>query len=175
MRQVFKTLKRNYLLMLPPALFFFLSFSLLELTQRLILREYGIPLTNFAGAAIGALIIGKVVLVVDHLSFIRKFPDKPLLHNVIWKSSIYFAATFTFRYVEQIVSSLREYGSFVTANQHLLAEIVWPHFWLIQIWLVILLVIYCAARELIRAIGKEEVMRLFFGSGGTRETRETKL
>lgn len=166
MRQVFNTLKRNYLLMLPPALFFFLSFSLLEFTQRLILREYGIPLTNFAGAAIGALIIGKVVLVVDHLSFIRKFSDKPLLHNVIWKSSIYFAATFTFRYLEQIVSFLREYGNFVTANQHLLAEIVWPHFWLIQIWLVILLFIYCVVRELIRAIGTEEVMRLFLGTGG---------
>jgi hypothetical protein len=171
MRQVFRTLKRNYLLMLPPALFFFLSFSLLKLTESLILREYGIPLTSFAGAAIGALIIAKVVLVVDHLSFTTKFSGKPLLHNVIWKSSIYFAATFTFRYVEQMVSSLREYGDFATANQQLLAGIVWPHFWLIQIWLVILLFIYCATRELIRAIGTEEVMRLFLGTGGARETK----
>ncbi|TRW93076.1 hypothetical protein [Candidatus Methylobacter oryzae] len=165
MRQLFNTLKRNYLLMLPPALFFFLSFSLLKLTENLILREYGISMTSFAGAAIGALIIAKVVLVVDHLPFTTKFSGKPLLHNVIWKSGIYFAATFTFRYVEQMVSFLREYGDFTTANQHLLAGIVWPHFWLIQIWLVILLFIYCAVRELIRAIGTEEVMRLFLGAG----------
>lgn len=164
MKKVFKTLKHEFLLMLPPAIFFFIAFNLLVITQRLILREYNIPLTKFAAAAIGALIVGKVVLIVDNLSFINKFPDKPLFHNVVWKSSIYFVATFTFRYIEHIISFLREYGNFMIANQHLLAEIVWPHFWLVQMWLAVLLFIYCTARELIRAIGREEMMRLFFGS-----------
>ena len=50
-------------------------------------------------------------------------------------------------------------GDFVAANRRLYDEMVWPHFWAIQLWLVVLLFMYCIAlRELIRcAIGPREV------------------
>jgi hypothetical protein len=41
--------------------------------------------------------------------------------------------------------------------------VVWPHFWAIQLWLLVLLFVYCAMRELVRAIGPREVRRMFFG------------
>jgi hypothetical protein len=64
-------------------------------------------------------------------------------------------------------------GDFVAANHHLLNEVVWPHFWVIQIWVVVLLFVYCAFREFVRAVGSHEVRRMFFGpvrppSGATR-------
>jgi len=45
----------------------------------------------------------------------------------------------------------------------LLAEIVWPHFWAIQIMLFVLIVMYCTMHELVRVMGKEKVRRIFFG------------
>jgi hypothetical protein len=43
-----------------------------------------------------------------------------------------------------------------------MTETVWPHFWLIQIWLAVLFFVYCAMRELVRAVGKEKVVEMFF-------------
>jgi len=59
---------------------------------------------------------------------------------------------------------LREYGDFTQTHQHLLAEMVWPHFWLIQMWLPVLFVVFCTLSELVRAISKDEVIRLFIGT-----------
>ena len=72
--KLFATLKHEFRLMLPPTIFFFIAFTLIAVTQRLILRQYGVPLTGFAVVAIGALLIGKVVLIADKLPFVNKFP-----------------------------------------------------------------------------------------------------
>jgi hypothetical protein len=40
---------------------------------------------------------------------------------------------------------------------------VWPHFWAIQIVLFVLIAMYCMMHELVRVVGKEKVMRIFFG------------
>jgi hypothetical protein len=161
--KLFATLKHEFRLMLPPTIFIFIAFTLIAVTQRLILRQYGVPLTGFAVAAIGALLIGKVVLITDKLPFVNKFPNHPLIYNIAWKSSIYFIASFLFRYIEHLISFLREHEDFRLANQQLLTEIVWPHFWLVQMWLVVLFLAYCTMRELIRVIDKKEIMHMVFG------------
>jgi hypothetical protein len=46
----------------------------------------------------------------------------------------------------------------------LLAEIVWPHFWAIQILLLVLIFFYCTMRELVRVIGRDKVLEIFFGT-----------
>jgi hypothetical protein len=48
------------------------------------------------------------------------------------------------------------------ANSRLLEEINWPRFWSVQIWLLVLIFIYCEFRELIRVVGREEVIDMFF-------------
>jgi hypothetical protein len=40
---------------------------------------------------------------------------------------------------------------------------IWPHFWAIQIILLVLIAMYCTMHELVRVIGKEKVLRIFFG------------
>jgi hypothetical protein len=39
---------------------FFIAFVLIATTKRLVLREYGVPLTGYGAALIGALLVGKV-------------------------------------------------------------------------------------------------------------------
>jgi hypothetical protein len=45
---VLKKLQHEFLLVLPPTIFFFMGFTLISITQRLILREHDMPLTGFA-------------------------------------------------------------------------------------------------------------------------------
>jgi hypothetical protein len=154
-------LTHEFRLILPPTLFFLFAFLLLAITQRLIQREYGLPLSGFGSVVVGALLVGKIVLITDKLALMNQFPDKPLLYNIIWKSGIYFLAAFLARYIEHLFPLIREYGSLMEANRRLLAEVIWPHFWLIQMWVGVLFFLYCALRELVIAVGREKVIRLF--------------
>lgn len=147
--------------MIPVMVFFFIALELLALTQSLMLRAYNISGASFAAAAIGALIVAKVVLIADHLPVVNRFPDKPLIYNVIWKTLIYLVASILVRYVEHIIHFWRESDSFAEANRKLYAEVVWPHILAVQLWLVVLLLVYCSMRELVRALGREQIVKMF--------------
>jgi Ni/Fe-hydrogenase subunit HybB-like protein len=135
------------------------------LTKRLMLQQYGIPFSDFAAVVVGALIVGTVVLIADALPFINKFPGKPLIYNVAWKTIIYVLAAFLVRLAEHLVPLIIKYGSLRDAMARVVNEVVWPHFWVIYLWLSVLLFVYCSLRELIRAVGRDQVLRLFFGIG----------
>lgn len=161
--KVLTTIKHELLTILPPTLFFFVSFCLLIMTNQLISREYDIPAVGFVNAVIGALIVGKAVLIMDQFRVINRFPGKPLIYNVVWTTGLYFVATLLFRYLEHLVRFLSRFGNVAEAHRHVVESIVWPHFWLVQMWLLVLLFVYCTLRELVRAIGKRELTALFFG------------
>ena len=160
--KLLKNIQHDFFEILPPTIFFLIAFSLILVTKRLILREYGILWTGFGAAIIGAFLVGKVVLVVDKLPFVNKFPNRPLIYNTLWKSLIYFLTALLVRYLNQVVPLLIKHNGFVEANRHLANDIVWPHFWLIQMWLAVLFFIYCAMRELVRVIGRDKVIHMFF-------------
>src|SRR5580698_8965365 len=75
--------------LLPPVIFFFIAFHLLAFSRALILRQYGISMSAVAGATIGALLVGKAVLLADMLPFVNRYSDKPLIYNIAWKSTVY--------------------------------------------------------------------------------------
>ena len=156
-------LVREFREVIPPAIFFLVGFHMLALTRSLMLREYRVHAAATAGATVGALLVAKVVLIADSLPVINRFPERPLAYNVAWKTTIYVLAALVVHYLEHLVPLWWRLGNLGTANDRLLGEIVWPHFWAVQLWLVVLLFMYCAMRELIRAIGPHEVRRMFFG------------
>lgn len=163
MRGILVKIKHEVLEVIPPTVFFFVAIGLLILTKRLMLQQYGIEFADFGAAIVGALIVGKVVLIADHLPFINKFPNKPLIYNVIWKTIVYVLAAFIVRLGEHLIPLILKYASFREATVHLVDDVIWPHFWIIYIWLSVLLFVYCSLRELIQVIGKDQVLRLFFG------------
>src|SRR5258708_960363 len=87
--------------MIPPALFFFVTFQLLALTRALMLKRYGIEVSAFVAATIGALVAAKVVVLANLLPFINRFPNKPLIYNIAWKTPIYLVAAFVVHYLEE--------------------------------------------------------------------------
>ena len=149
--------------LLPPTIFFFILLHLVAFIRVLMLRGTGIAPGTPVSATVAALILGKAVLIADSLPFINRYPDKPLVYNVAWKTTIYALVAILIHYLEHLVHFWREAGGFIAGNEKLLAEIVWPHFWAIQIFLVVVILMYCTMRELIRMIGGHKVRRMFFG------------
>ncbi len=163
MAKIFSTIQHEFINVLPPTIFFFVAFNVISITKALMLREHGIDFTGFATATVGALLVGKVVLVADKLPFINRFPEKPLIYNVAWKTIIYILAVFVVRYLEHLIPFVREFGDLGAAHQHLLDEVVWSRFWSIQIWLLVLFFAYAALHEMVLFIGRDEVIRMFIG------------
>jgi len=160
-------IKEEFLALLPPTLFFFVALHILGVVRALMTKGTGLPLTSSAQIAVGALILGKAVLLADLLPAINRFPGKPLAYNVAWKSAIYFLVATLIHYLERLIDFWKEAGSFVAANQKLLEVIVWPHFWALQIVLLVLILNYCVIRELSRVVGADKMMTMFFRSRGS--------
>jgi len=163
MSKVSSKLKKEFLALLPPTIFFFVALHIVAFIRVLMLKGTGISPLGSVSIAVAALILGKAVLLADMLPMINRFPNKPLIYNVSWKTLIYLLVATLIHYLERLVDFWRQAGSLVAGNQKLLAEIVWPHFWAIQIILLVLIVMYCTIHELVRVIGREEVLQIFFG------------
>ena len=156
-------LKEEFFKLLPPTIFFFVALHIVAFVHVLMLERTGISPSSSVSIAIAALLLGKAVLIADMLPIINRFPNKPLIYNVAWKTVIYWLISVAIHYVERLIEFWRQTGSFVAGNQKLFAEIVWPHFWAIQIILFVLIAMYCTMHELVRVMGREKVMRIFFG------------
>ena len=169
MSKLLGILKGEFLELLPPTIFFLIAFNIILLTNSLLLKQYGIDGWALSKAAVGALIAGKAVLIADKLPFINRFPDKALIYNVVWKTAVYVAAALLFTYIEHVVEFMWEGGGFLAANEDLWSEAVWPRFLATHIWLFVLFLAYCTLREMIRVMGREQVLQLFFGNPARHE------
>lgn len=92
MKNLRQRIRKELRSLIPPTIFFLVVLGLLALTRRLLLAQYGITPSDAAGVVIGALIAGKVVLLANAMPFIDRYPGKPLIYNIVWKSAIYIAA-----------------------------------------------------------------------------------
>ena len=156
-------IKEEFEALIPPTIFFFLALHLVALVRALMLKGIGLTPGTSVSIAIAALILGKAVLLADLMPFINRYPSKPLIYNVAWKTTIYVLISMLIHYLERLFDFWRQAGSFVPGNQKLLAEIVWPHFWAVQTLLVALILMYCTMREFARAVGERKTLRMFFG------------
>jgi hypothetical protein len=84
---------------LPPTVFFAISFNLLALTTQLILADYMVHLWNFMLATTSALIVGKSVLMANAMPFLRCFDTAPMIQPVLFKTTVYWAVVFLVRFL----------------------------------------------------------------------------
>ena len=88
---------------LPPLIFFFVGFNLIVLTTNLILADYSVAFANFMLATGGALIVGKVVPVVNALPFLGRYDRAPLIQPILFKTFVYWTAVLLARLLEHFI------------------------------------------------------------------------
>ena len=139
------------------------TLGLVAVVRMLMTKGTGLPISTPIQVAVGALVLGKSVLIADMLPIINRYPDRPLVYNVAWKTAIYVLAALVIHYLERLVDFWKEAGGLVAGNEKLLAEMVWPHFWAIHILLTVLIFDYCVLHEIARVIGAKKLREMFFG------------
>jgi fumarate reductase subunit D len=78
--------------MLPPVLFFFIALMLIFAVVKLLALQYSIRFYAFARAAIGALVLGKIVLLMEMAERKRNESRYPRAIVVAFKTVIYAMA-----------------------------------------------------------------------------------
>ena len=163
MHKLLAVIKEEFFAILPPTIFFFVALHILTIIRVLMATGSHYEPLSTMSIAIASLILGKSVLIADLLPPINRYPQKPLMYNIVWKTLIYLLMASFIHYLERLIDFARQAGGIVAGNEKLLTEIVWSHYWAVEIILFLLILAYCTARELVRVIGKEKMTRLFFG------------
>jgi hypothetical protein len=163
MQKILKTIKRELVEVLPPTFFFFMAFTVVTFSKKLMLEQYGLKFSGFVNAVVGAFIVAKALLVADQIKFINKYPNKPLIYNIVWKTFIYLLVTLLIQYIEEIIPLWWKYHSVQLAIERSWDDIIWRHFWATHMVFVFLLSLYVAFRELARTIGEKEFLHIFLG------------
>ena len=93
-------LKEEFFALLPPTIFFFVALHIVAFVRVLMLKGTGISPLSSMSVAVAALILGKAVLIADMLPMINRFPNKPLIYNVAWKTLIYLLMATLIHYLD---------------------------------------------------------------------------
>ena len=147
---------------LPPTIFFFVGFNLVLWTKRLILQEHGIEFSGFFTALVAALLVGKAVLVTDNLPFMRRFDGAPMIQPILFKSAIYWLCVLIVRLIEELIHFVAAGGAIAAFGGHFADQFPLARFLSIQIWLMVLFLVYVTIHELNALFGDGELYRLFF-------------
>jgi hypothetical protein len=114
-----KKLKEEFFKILPPTIYFFVALHLVMFIRVLMLEGTGLAPSSSISIAVAALILGKAVLLADMLPIINRFPAKPLIYNIAWKTVIYLLISPVLHYLERLIDFWRQTGGFVAGNEKL--------------------------------------------------------
>lgn len=157
-----KFLFEEFKKILPVSLFFLVAFLLVDTTEKVV-NKNGLNSYNYVSCVIAALIMGKIVLIADYMRLMHLMSDKPLIYVTLWKSFLYVACSIVLRIIEHAIPDLFHGATLSELFAKIVAHIERPLFWIAQVWLAYLFIIFVAYRELINKVGPGRVRELFFG------------
>jgi len=158
-------LLREFRELLPPTIFFIIGFNLIVLTTNLLLSDYGARFASFMLATVSALIVAKALLIANAMPAIRRYDRAPLIRPILFKTAFYWAAVFIVHLLEEWIryrlGLQYVFGGFV---QHQIATFSWAHFIAVQLWILVLFLIFVTASELNHLFGEGELWHLLVTS-----------
>ena len=111
-----ETLKRELKTAGIATLFFLCCFLLIMLLKTLLLAQYGIAFYGLSTAVVGALLVGKVVVVLDKTRAGTRFEtNHPVIVSVLYKTLVYSAVFLLVVAAEKVFHAYRESHALGTA------------------------------------------------------------
>jgi hypothetical protein len=142
-------------------LYFGAWFGVLMALKRLVLAEYHIGFRGFSAALLGAVVVAKVVLVMEHVSLGRWVRRQPAIVDVILRTLLYTLGFFLVLLLEKAFEARHEYGSYGRALANIFHHRDMPHIWANTIAVASALLGFCGLAVLRRTLGNEEFTALF--------------
>ena len=164
MSRMWNWLKKEFHEILPVWAFFFFAMGLLSFTVSAVLGKYHIELARPHEYLVGSLIMAKVVLVVDSFAGKAWLRGRPLIYPTLWNTGLYVLAAVAFDSLERLFALVRrQHFGFDQATREILSNMAEPRYWAVMAWLIALILVFCAFRELIDSIGSDRFKEMFFG------------
>ena len=133
----------------------------LSLLKYLLLAEYKIAFSGFSMALIGALVLAKVVLVMEYIPLGSWLRARPAWIDVVLRTILYAFGVFVVLLVERAFEARDDYdsigASLIAVFQHADAK----HVWLNTICLSAALLSYNMLSVVRKQLGKGELLRMF--------------
>lgn len=145
--------------LVPTVLFFFSVFIVIFVLFKLFVAQYSIEYTAFSKAAIGALILGKVVPILDWADSGYRFESYRRITVVAGKTIVYAIVVVILGIGEQLVEAYRDQPTFHAAMQFVLAKDESQRFLGLVLLISLVVGAYLTAQELDRAFGKGALVR----------------
>jgi len=107
-------------------LYFFFCFGTMLTFKKLLLADYQVDVQVVSIAAISALIVAKIVIILDHTAAGNRFDvGHPLWMAAIYKTLIYLGIAFVVFFLEKLFHAYRETGGLHTAMLAIWEEKDW--------------------------------------------------
>jgi fumarate reductase subunit D len=157
-----RRLKGLFWEMLPPVLFVFIPLMLIFVVLKLLALQYEIRFYAFARAAIGALVLGKVILLMEMAERKSAASRYPRAIVVAFKTVIYAMAVFLFEFGERVVRAWYDRGNLSEGLAMVKANANFDRFLALLILICMIIAMYLAMEEISHAMGEGALARLFF-------------
>jgi len=142
-------------------LFFAAWFGVLLVLKCLILAEYDIELRGMSIALIGALIVAKVVLVLEKVPLETWTRGRPALIHVAVRTGLYGLGILVVLLLEKAFEVRHEFGGFIPALTQVIRHQDIPHVLAAAIGVTGALLVFNAMFVIRRHLGKRELLGLF--------------
>jgi hypothetical protein len=153
-------------------LYFATWLCVLILLKTLVLAEYQIEFRGVSMALIGALVIAKVVLVMEHVPLGSWLHRRPAALDVIVRTVLYGIGVFVVLLLEKTFEARHEYGGFAAALAQAFAHRDMPHVWANTICVTSALLWFNAFSLVRRHLGEQALIRMLLEPAS--EEPETK-
>jgi hypothetical protein len=154
-------LKHEVTAMIVLMLYFGLWIGALILLKHLVLAEYRIAAYGFSMAFVGALILSKVVLILEHVSLGDWVKKRPAWVDVVLRTGLYSFGVFVVVVLEKSFEGRHEYGGLGASLTAQFAQTDMLHVWLNTICLSAALFSYNLLSVVRRRLGEGALLRMF--------------
>ena len=133
----------------------------LVLLKYLLLAEYHIAFSGFSIALVGALVLAKVVLVLEHVSLGAWVQAQPAWVDVVLRTVLYAFGVVVLLLLEKGFEGRHEYDSFGTSLMAVFQQADAIHVWLNTLCLSAALLSYNMLSVVRKRLGKGALLQMF--------------
>lgn len=157
-------LKKEVFEILIVTAYFLVCFGILILIKKITLAQVEVEFYGFSAALVGALVMSKVVIILDKTALGKIYIRKALYKNVLMKSIIYtFVVTFIL-FIENLIHTLLEGETFIQAINSIISHRDPLQFRLVLIASFLSLTSYNVIISIRDSMDHGELTKLFFSN-----------
>jgi hypothetical protein len=142
------------------SLYFLFWFCILMLIKVLLLQEYHIRFYGISTAVVAALVVAKVILVMEHIPLGSWIQKQPAYVDVILRTILYVAGVFVILLLEKAFEGRDEYGGFWSSLEQVFNHADFYHVWIATICVTLALLSFNLLSLFRNHLGKGGLLRM---------------